>query len=63
VDTDLDALATALYVTCDDLLVSHPEHGPCRRAGGFAPAISDVETITVAVCGLRIDLERILFVE
>ena len=25
-DTDLDTLATALYVTCDDLLVIRPEH-------------------------------------
>jgi Transposase DDE domain len=49
VDTDLDTLATALYVTCDDLLVSYPEHGPCRPAGGFAPEISDAEMITLAV--------------
>jgi hypothetical protein len=24
-DADLDTLATALYVTCDDLLKNHPE--------------------------------------
>lgn len=48
-DTDLDTLATALYVTCDDLLCSYPEHGPCRPMGGFAPAISDAEMVTLAV--------------
>jgi hypothetical protein len=49
VDTDLDTLATALYVTCDDLLATYPEHAPCRPSGGFAPAISDAEMITLAV--------------
>lgn len=28
--TDLDTLATALYVTCDDLLKAHPERRPPR---------------------------------
>jgi len=49
VDTDLDTLATALYVTCDDLLATYPEHRPWRPAGGFDPAISDAEMITLAV--------------
>ncbi len=40
-DTDLDTLATALYVTCDDLLATYPEHRPWRPVGGFDPAISD----------------------
>ena len=29
-DTDLDTLATALYVTVDDLLAAHPERVPAR---------------------------------
>jgi Transposase DDE domain len=49
VDTDLDTLATALYVTCDDLLATYPEHRPWRPVGGFDPAISDAEMITLAV--------------
>ena len=39
-DTDLDTLATALYVTCDDLLVIRPEHGPYRPESEFEPAIT-----------------------
>jgi len=49
VDTDLDTLATALYVTCDDLLVIRPEHAPYRPESGFEPAITDAELITLAV--------------
>jgi hypothetical protein len=49
VDTDLDTLATALYVTCDDLLKSHPERVPARRAIGLQPQITDAELLTVAV--------------
>ena len=48
-DTDLDTLATALYVTCDDLLVIRPEHAPYRPDSGFEPAITDAELITLAV--------------
>ena len=48
-DTDLDTLATALYVTCDDLLVIRPEHAPYRPVSGFEPAITDAELITLAV--------------
>ena len=48
-DTDLDTLATALYVTCDDLLVIRPEHAPYRPESGFEPAITDAELITLAV--------------
>ncbi len=29
-DTDLDTLATALYVTTDDLLTAHPTAESCR---------------------------------
>jgi hypothetical protein len=49
VDTDLDTLATALYVTCDDLLDIRPEHAPYRPVSGFEPAITDAELITLAV--------------
>ena len=48
-DTDLDTLATALYVTCDDLLDIRPEHAPYRPVSGFEPAITDAELITLAV--------------
>lgn len=48
-DADLDTLATALYVTCDDLLTQFPEHAPYRPPVGKAPQISDAELITLAV--------------
>ena len=41
VDTDLDTLATALYVTTDDLLRAHPERVPPRPRIGIAPRTSD----------------------
>lgn len=50
-DTDLETLATALYVTTDDLLRSHPEVLPQRPAVGIAPAITDAEILTLAVMG------------
>ena len=46
---DLDTLATALYVTIDDLLVAHPEWAPPRPAVGIAPELSDAELVTLAV--------------
>ena len=46
---DLDALATRLYVTVDDLLIDHPEWAPQRPAIGIAPQLSDAELITLAV--------------
>jgi hypothetical protein len=49
VDADLDTLATALYVSTDDLLKAHPEHVPVRPTVGLAPRISDAELITLAV--------------
>jgi len=49
VDTDLDTLATALYVRTDDLLKSAPERVPWRPAVGIAPRISDAEVVTLAV--------------
>ena len=48
-DTDLDTLATALYVTTDDLLAAHPERVPARPRIGFKPRISDAELLTLAV--------------
>lgn len=47
--TDLDTLATALYVTTDDLLIAHPERAPHRPQTGIATQISDAELLTVAV--------------
>jgi Transposase DDE domain len=49
VDTDLDTLATALYVTTDDLLKAHPEQLPERPAVGIVPVISDAELVVLAV--------------
>ena len=48
-DADLDTLATALYVTADDLLKSFPEHLPWRPTVGITPRISDAEMVTLAV--------------
>ncbi|MHB1065828.1 MAG: IS982 family transposase [Candidatus Nanopelagicales bacterium] len=48
-DADLDTLATALYVTTDDLLLAHPERVPVRPKIGIAPTISDAEMLTLAV--------------
>jgi hypothetical protein len=49
VDTDLDTLATELYVRTDDLLKAAPERVPWRPATGICPSISDAELITLAV--------------
>ena len=59
-DTDLETLATALYVTADDLLKAHPEVLPVRPQVGIAPKISDAEILTLAVMGplLGFDGER-----
>ena len=46
---DLDTLATALYVTTDDLLVNHPEWAPERPAVGIVPKLGDAELVTLAV--------------
>ena len=48
-DTDLDTLATALYVRVDDLLKAQPERRPWRPAVGIAPQISDAELVTLSV--------------
>lgn len=48
-ENDLNTLATALYVTCDDYLNTHPELLPARPASGYQPRISDCELIVLAV--------------
>ena len=48
-DADLDTLATALYVTTDDLLRAHPERVPARPKIGITPRTSDAEILTLAV--------------
>ncbi|MBO0775161.1 MAG: IS982 family transposase [Actinobacteria bacterium] len=47
--TDLDTLATALYVRTDDLLKESPGRAPLRPAIGIGPQISDAELVTLAV--------------
>ena len=56
---DLDTLATALYVTIDDLLAAHPQWAPERPAVGIAPKLSDAELLTLAALQalLRFDSE------
>jgi hypothetical protein len=49
VDADLDTLATALYVTIDDLLKASTPAGPWRPRVGIAPQLSDAELVTLAV--------------
>ncbi len=46
---DLDALATRLYVTIDDLLIDHPDWMPERPDIGIAPQLTDAELVTLAV--------------
>ncbi|MEV7394630.1 IS982 family transposase [Streptomyces sp. NPDC091215] len=47
--TDLDTLATALYVRIDDTLKASPRLAPWRPAVGIPPTLSDAELVTVAV--------------
>jgi hypothetical protein len=49
VDADLDTLATALYVTTDDLLRASPQRAPWRPGVGIAPKLDDAELVTLAV--------------
>jgi DDE family transposase len=49
VKTDLDTLATALYVRTDDLLKESPGRAPWRPVIGIVPQISDAELVTLAV--------------
>ena len=48
-DADLDTLATALYVTTDDLLKGSPQLAPYRPEVGIGPKLSDAELVTLAV--------------
>ncbi len=56
-DTDLDTLATALYVSVDDLLKSRPELVPWRPRVGMKPLISDAELVTLAVLSVILGYE------
>ncbi|MFD8726338.1 IS982 family transposase [Streptomyces sp. NPDC059629] len=47
--TELDSLATALYVMTDDLLKVSPQFGPWRPAVGISPLLSDAELVTLAM--------------
>ncbi|OUC98906.1 IS982 family transposase [Streptosporangium minutum] len=47
--TEIDTLATALYVHVDDLLKASPDLGPWRPRVGLAPKLSDAELVTLAV--------------
>jgi Transposase DDE domain len=49
VKTDLDALATALYVKTDDLLKGSPQLARWRPEVGIAPKLNDAELVTLAV--------------
>ena len=48
-DTDLDTLATELYVITDDLLRAHPERVPAQPNGGYQARTSNAEMLTLAV--------------
>jgi len=48
VDADLDTLATALYVTIDDLLQQAPHLAQWRSRVGIAAKLSDAELVTLA---------------
>lgn len=48
-DADLDDLATALYVSIDDYLITHPDIAPERPDIGIAPKLTDAELLTLAV--------------
>jgi hypothetical protein len=49
VKTELDSLATALYVKTDDLLKDAPQFAPWRPTVGISPQLSDAELVTLAV--------------
>jgi len=49
VTTDMDTLATALYVRTDDLLKESPQLAPWRPVVGICPRLSDAELVTLAV--------------
>lgn len=47
--TELDTLATALYVRTDDMLKSSPHLAPWRPVVGIAPRLTDAELVTLAM--------------
>ncbi len=47
--TNLDTLATALYVKIDDALKASPQLAPWRPEVGIMPTLSDAELVTLAV--------------
>ncbi|MEU9444370.1 IS982 family transposase [Streptomyces sp. NPDC048304] len=47
--TEMDTLATALYVRVDDLLKASPPLAPWRPRVGLEPKLSDAELVTLAV--------------
>ncbi|MFF8911061.1 hypothetical protein ACF08P_40520 [Streptomyces olivaceoviridis] len=47
--TELDSLATALYVKTDELLKDSPHLAPWRPTVGLAPQPSDAELVTLAM--------------
>lgn len=47
--TELNTLATALYVKIDDQLRAFPDLAPVRPVVGIKPTLSDAELVTVAV--------------
>jgi hypothetical protein len=49
VDADLDTFVTALYVTIDDAIRTHPELERWRPKVGIAPKLSDAELMTLGV--------------
>ena len=49
VSNDIDTLATALYVTIDDLVKARPDLAPRRPVIGFAPQLTDADLVTLAV--------------
>lgn len=48
-NADLDAFATELYVTIDDMLIANPGLAPARPEVGIDPQLSDAELITMSV--------------
>ena len=44
-----ETLATALYVTVDDMLIANPNLIPQRPEIGIAPSLSDAELVTMSV--------------
>ncbi|MEU6769809.1 IS982 family transposase [Streptomyces sp. NPDC046759] len=47
--TELESLATALYVKTDDLLRASPHLAPWRPMVGIAPQLTDAELVTLAM--------------